>query len=337
MIEFKKYSKIANVTTECVNRIYTLGHHQQVWNVLLKLHGACFSLYVDGDNIIPARKRNFIDSDDGAFYNYKQVIGSIEHEIKMAYETLYNKYGHKNVIFYGELAGGKYPHKDVTRNNTSKKIGHGVYYAPFNFYYIFDIKVNGVYLDHSEVVDICNAASLIVAEPLFKGSLDECLKYPNTFEDPMYQYFGLPKIDNNMCEGVVIKPETACYFGNGSRCILKNKNPKFSEISKGKGKTRKPPTPLSEKHQATLDILVTYVNENRLHNVLSHGIVVDQDGFGILIKELNKDVWIDFIEDNETMFNSLEKHEQKMVKRSLNSMSANVIRPLFQKIVDGEL
>jgi len=336
MFEFHKYPSIDNsYRTRTINEIYKHGFHKQDWVVLLKVHGANFSLWTDGETLKPAKRSSFI-GDNENFCNYQSVVDAVKDNIKKAFKILNEKYNCSEVVFYGELAGGEYPHPKVEKFPNAKRVQKGVFYAPFNFFYIFDIVVDGKYIDHDEVLEICWDCGLIVAEPLAKGTFDDCIKYPNEFEDPLHKYFGLPSIDDNICEGVVIKPNKACFFGNGSRCILKNKNEKFSEKNSSKKKIKKPKEPMSNEGEMLQTVLESYVTENRLRNVLSHGIVIGQKDFGVLMKEMNVDVWDDFIKDNGDRYKCLEPDEQKIIKKSLNKMTANLIRPHFQDIVDGE-
>jgi Rnl2 family RNA ligase len=149
--------------------------------------------------------------------------------------------------------------------------------------------------------------------------------------------FGLPSLEDNVCEGVVLKPVDPCFFGNGSRCILKNKNEKFTEKQKVK-KTKKQDLKLSEEAKRLYEEACTYVTENRLRNVVSHGLDLSDEkkAFGIIMKEMNKDVFDDFLKDHGDDFKKLEPSEQKKISKSLNKNVANLVRPHFRNILDGE-
>ena len=60
--------------------------------------------------------------------------------------------------------------------------------------------------------------------PLFTGALTDAMQYPNAFESTIPAYHELPAIPDNICEGVVIKPNVSKHLGNGERVIIKNKN-----------------------------------------------------------------------------------------------------------------
>ena len=69
----------------------------------------------------------------------------------------------------------------------------------------------------------------IYAKTLFKGSLSDCLAYPNAFKTTIPGEYNLPELDGNTCEGVVIRPAQPHFLRNGSRVIIKNKNEKWAE------------------------------------------------------------------------------------------------------------
>ncbi len=89
-----------------------------------------------------------------------------------------------------------------------------------------------------EFNEVFEEAGFIYAKTLFRGSLNECLNYPNKFQSQISGWLGLPQFDENICEGVVIRPVEPCFFGNHARVMLKNKNEKWEE--KSYQKKRKP-------------------------------------------------------------------------------------------------
>jgi Rnl2 family RNA ligase len=339
MFEFHKYPSIDNsYRNKTVQQVQLHGFDKGEWVVLLKVHGANFSLWSDGEKVVPAKRSSFIKNVEN-FCNCDTVVDELKDNVLNLTNHLKEKYGCEVVTVYGELAGGDYPHPDVEKHPNAKKVQKGVFYAPFNFFYMFDIVVDGKFINHDEVVDLGHEFGIIVAEPLLRGSFDECLKYPNLFEDPLHFMFGLPSIENvdNVCEGVVLKPVESCFFGNGCRCILKNKNEKFSEKQKVK-KTKKQGIKLSDEAKRLYEEACTYVTENRLRNVVSHGLVLSNEkkAFGVIMKEMNKDVFDDFLKDCGDDFRKLESSEQKKISKTLNKNVANLVRPHFRNILDGE-
>jgi len=173
------------------------------------------------------------------------------------------------------------------------------------------------------------------AKPLFVGTLQECLAYPNNFEDPISGWLGLPSISNNTTEGVVIKPLYTKRFSSGERVALKNKNPKFRENT-SKTPRIKADVVLSENGQKFFDILQSLINDNRLHNVISHiSQILTQKDFGIIMGEFSKDLWEEFNKDNREEWEKLGKDEQKKITKLTAKITADMIRQHFLNILDG--
>ena len=78
-----------------------------------------------------------------------------------------------------------------------------------------------------QFIDLAEQFDLLYAKPLFSGSFKDALEYQNDFQTTIPGILGLPEIEDNIAEGVVIKPENAMFFHDGSRLILKNKNAKI--------------------------------------------------------------------------------------------------------------
>eukprot|EP00932_Pfiesteria_piscicida_P001737 SRR837773.11685.p2 GENE.SRR837773.11685~~SRR837773.11685.p2 ORF type:complete len:263 (-),score=120.96 SRR837773.11685:8-712(-) len=102
------------------------------------------------------------------------------------------------------------------------------------------------YLDFSQARAICESCGLLFAEPLFEGSLADCLEQPYEFESTIPARLGLPPLDGdadgerNLAEGVVVRPsrEPAVSAGGAARAgggkesargLFKRKIEAFSE------------------------------------------------------------------------------------------------------------
>ncbi len=351
-MEFKKYPSVENTyRKKTINLINEMGLDHDEWVVLNKVHGANFSVTFDDDEVKFAKRTSFLTDSDGNFNNYRSVFDpEMLSRLTASYQYLLLRYGKDNcpVTFCGEIAGGSYPHPETKKDPTATRTQKGVFYSPKNFFYLFDIIVDGEFIPHSIVEKIGIMNNLTFAEALFRGTFSECLAYENDFIDPIHKLFNLPTITEGECyegtdkikgtitEGVIIKPDQPRFFGNGSRVILKNKNKYFSESAGQKKRTPREPFFWSEEGAKIYSYLSLYINENRLKNVLSHGHEITQKDFGKIMGLLNKDVWGDFIKDHGDTFDSLEVVEQKKIKRQMGRWSADIIRPNFSNIIDGE-
>jgi hypothetical protein len=108
--------------------------------------------------------------------------------------------------------------------------------------------------------------------------------------------------------------------------LLKNKNEKWSEISKRTDKHRSPKiqrenTTLSNECSVLIVELETYITLNRLQNIQSKlGIIDIQKDFGKLMGLYSTDVLEEFLKMNESNYVGLDKSEQKIITKELTAM-----------------
>jgi len=332
-MEFKKYSSIENsYRDKFVNRITEEGHAKQTFVVQEKIHGSNFSLWASVEGIRAAKRTGFI-KDDEKFFCYDTIIKKYGQSVLNILAVT----GADEVAVFGELYGGIYPHKDVP-NVDQSKVQSGVFYAPGQEFVAFDIKVDGKYLSVEHVNALCEEAGIPYSETLLTGSLEECLAYSNEFQTTIPAKLGLPEIEGNMCEGVVIRPIVPLFLFSQERLILKNKNAKFKEKT-GDGGTRKtkaPPEPLSEAATIALMKANLFITKNRLRNVLSKIGEVTQKDFGKIMGLFSKDIIEDFLKEEQEFFDTLEKTDRKKVTKYVGQSAALMVRENFLNIVDGE-
>jgi Rnl2 family RNA ligase len=316
--KFKKYNSIDNSYREkTLFKIKTVVPSDEVWIVTEKLHGVNFSIWYDGHEIKYARRSGFIKENEN-FYNYDIIKNRYETMVEGLYE--YNDHINE-LVLYGELIGGSYPHPNVEKLNI-KTIQKGVFYTNTIDFVIFDIMVNGKYLSYYEMNDLLWATQFKTVPYLFSGTLKDCLEYPNDNVSIMCKQYDLPSISDNICEGVVIKPNKPLFFNNESRIILKNKNEKFSE--KKKIKKVKKEIMYSYYLREQIDKINEYINTNRLNNVLSkYGEYTMQD-FSHILKLFIQDVYNDFFKDNEVKFSS--KEDSKLFSKTVSKLVVKIMK-----------
>lgn len=324
-MKFKKYSEIENATREkAIDDIVVQGHSEGLWFCENKIDGANFSVWYDGETMKFAKRSGFIGENEN-FFNYQKLIPKFKEWIEGKFSG--------EIVIYGELFGGYYRHPDV--KNTSKGIQKRVSYSPDVEFIAFDIKQNGQYLSCEEKYKVFAVIGIPYCEPVFSGTFAECLEVSPVFEDETYKRFGLPKVENNFSEGLVLKPNIAKFFPCGSRVILKNKNEAFADkSSKKSGKQQIEAKQISDAAKEELQKLFSYVTENRLKDVVSHVGEVTHKDFGKLMKEFNQDILADYTKDSGD-FSNLEKEEQKIITKSLNKETSSFIRERFLNIIDG--
>ncbi len=327
---FKTYNSIENAyQIRVIDQIKLQGFGKEIFIVQEKVHGANFSFFTDGKEIKIAKRTAFIE-DDEKFYNAHQILERYRKKVIDVFQKVKTIHPYvETVVIYGELFGGGYKHKEVEPIKDAIKVQKGVEYSPCNEFYAFDIKLNGTtYLDTDLVNQIFDETGFFYAKILFQGTLEEALKFPNDFDSKIPAWLGLPEIENNMCEGTIVKTLKTKYFGNGSRVILKNKNEKWTEKSKMVKKDRpiQKEVLFSENAQNIWEEIQKYTTVNRLNNVVSKIGEFDPKMIGKVIGLFSKDILEDFEKDFPNAFKTIEKEEQKRINKKLNSLVIDVIK-----------
>lgn len=328
---FKTYNTIENAyQARVIEQIRMQGFGDEVFIVQEKVHGANFSFFTDGKEIKIAKRTAFIEKDE-KFFNAHQMLERYRKNVIEVFQKVKAIYPNvETVVIYGELFGGGYKHKDVEPVKDAVKVQKGIEYAPHNEFYAFDIKLNGItYLDTEVVNQIFEETGFFYAKILFQGTLEEALKFPNVFNSKIPAWLGLPELENNMCEGTIVKTLKTRYFGNGARIILKNKNEKWVEKSKmvkKEGKTVHKQVHFSEKAYEIWEEIQKYATANRLNNVVSKIGEFEPKMIGKVIGLFSQDILEDFQKDFPAAFTAIEKEEQKRINKKLNSLVIDFIK-----------
>ena len=327
-MKFVKYQDIKNVYIErFINKIIFEKKDDGLWIVTEKIHGANFSFWWNtGENIRIAKRTCFLD-DNSNFFRIDRIKNLIINKINYLIELISLEEGEINEIgVFGELFGGSYPHPDVLRDNDAKKIGKGVWYYPRNDFIVFDIKVNGHFLPFKIMHSYCKSVDLNVIDILFEGTMKECLEYTNKFESTIYQRYNLPKIEDNICEGIVIRPNETKYLSNGERVILKSKNERFSEKSHEKKRLPQIPHEWTDVGKVATELILSLITEMRYDSIISKIGKVENKDFGKICGLFAEDVFKEFNDISEIHFDQIEKEEQKIIRKEMGRQIPNIIR-----------
>ncbi|MDR1757927.1 MAG: hypothetical protein LBR51_03050 [Bacteroidales bacterium] len=358
---FKKYSSIENTFDKVfVEKVKEQIPSNQKFVVQEKVHGSNCSFICDGQNISFAKRTGVVE-DKEKFYDYPELLERYREKILKIYSRVNEKYKDLQIlIVFGEMFGGNYPHHDVKNDHRIMTIQKGVFYCPIHEFYGFDLYMITCHrlADHSMAEDAVSPSfadltaknrflpvnetnaffeqeKFIYAQTLFEGNLDECLSYPNDFSSTIYKNFNLPPIDDNICEGVVIRPVEPLYLHDGSRVLLKNKNARFAEkksIKKRAPRVFVEPT-YSDLLQKLLPEAENYITENRLHNVVSKiGEIRVPHDTGKLIGMMSKDVLEDFLKEHSGNYAALEKSEQKIVNTHITKAVSRLIKNMITRV-----
>lgn len=338
-MDFKKYNSIENsYQIEFLNEIKEQGFYDLEYVVQEKVHGANLSFITNGKDIISAKRTELI-TDDENFYNSKYVQHKYESKVIQLYKLISEKYSDvKQVTIFGELFGGIYPQPNVEKVNTAVFVQKGVYYCPDNDFYAFDILINSdQYLDNDTINNLFESVGFLYAKTIFRGSLNDCLEYPNNFKSKISEWLNLPDLQQNICEGVVIRPVQPSFFRNGSRVLIKNKNERWTEnnnfIDKNilKSLLNQQET-LSDDAQILCEEIFKYITENRLQNVISKIGTITPKDYGKLLGLYCKDTLEDFLKSHKTEYEQLEKFESKAINKFLNTHAGTLVTNYLKNI-----
>jgi Rnl2 family RNA ligase len=344
-MKFVSYSDIENVhRLKYINNIIDHGLSYGDWVVTEKVHGSNFSFWVTNDSIKMAKRGGWIEDSEKNFYGHKDVLTRYNKNLCVLFHLISEFFNATpasiNFTLYGEIFGGVYPHSDVPKSNTATRVQKGVYYSPINDFYAFDLKVNGAFINYKIFEEMMEASGFLWAKSLLISDMKTCMNYPNEFQTKIPEWLELPTIENNICEGVVIKPLDARFFPSHDRVILKNKNEKFTEVAHKKVKQKSDSNSieiisLTDESKNLAEEASSFVTDNRLRNVLSKiGTVVDKD-FGKVAGLFTQDVLKDFRKDKEEKLDSMDKDQTKLIQNHIKTLCTDMVRANFVNIIDG--
>lgn len=338
-IMFSKYPSIELSEKEyIIDKIRNHGYALQPYAITEKIHGANTMIaYNCLTDEFEYGKRNGLIAENERCYNVQTCFDNLRNNIRDLAEYLKPTLTKELEVVkvYGEIFGGAYPHPDVPRNQHATKVQKGVFYSPDNHWLAFDIAymVKGdptTYFLGAEDFFLACGACAIGTVPLLAvvNTLDDALAYPNDKPSVVYKLYDLPELENNIMEGVVIRPTKADLHMGMTRVILKNKNTRFKEVS------HTPKQDLTKEYSDNLNKalaeLTSYITENRVENVISHeGEVVESD-IGKIIGLTAKDIMEDYVQESK-VFSLLEKVEAKIVSKRLAGLISPVVRTVIYR------
>ena len=88
------------------------------------------------------------------------------------------------------------------------------------------------FMDYDEAMRLLSEAGFMYCKPICTGTYEQVFNFPLGFLTTLPALFKLPPVENNLAEGVVVKPmkNTVVQTSKGQkRLIFKRKIPKFSE------------------------------------------------------------------------------------------------------------
>ena len=332
---FKKYSSIENhYRTAYTNNIIASGNTGGLWVVTEKVHGSNFGIHYDGEKIT-CQKRSSSLGDNSNFFNFQIPLAKYSQGIKDYCNHRMNDGVFKDVIgitIFGELCGGSYKGLESMHKKIQKEVDYSNEIEFIAFDVCFFYENNATFQNWSEL-EVLHTFDIPVVPVIRIGTFDECLAENCEFKSKVPEIFGMPEHpEENICEGIVIKPIIGKYLPNNERVIIKKKNGKFNEKTNVKIK-KDVITPLTEEEKTVLSGILELISENRLRNVISKIGEITQKDFGELMRGMYEDIKEELDKDNKDLVKLLG---HKKYKKIINTNLSGLIRKNFVNIIDGE-
>lgn len=298
------------------------------WIVTEKIHGANFSFIYEELQLKFAKRKDYLQWDDD-FFGFQIIVHQLESQIIQLFEELSAEIPASRYIIYGELFGGQYPHPEVQPDKNVQAIQTGVFYSPTINFYAFDIALETTggkrYLDYDKAITYFDKYKLYHAKIVFTGKLHEAMQFNLRMNSTIPADLKLPPLENNLMEGIVIKPLNHSNSKVAmSRPVLKIKNPEFDEDEKFHEAKKWTFVPNVSSNTEELSFLVNdlrnYVNANRVNSAISKIGSLDStnsDRLNEIQDEIQKDVLVDFNENNNNILSDLTDDQTKWIKARL--------------------
>jgi Rnl2 family RNA ligase len=259
------------------------------WVATEKIHGGQLVLGYDGHALYVGKRKAWLRPNE-PFFGWQLMRDRLARAGRAALGR-----GGAAVRIFGELYGGGYPHPEVPPAPGMAPVQTGVWYSPTVRYALFDVLRHdhpedpGVFLPYTDVAAIAADAGLDVVPLLARGSRTSLDTVPVRFPTRMPKLLGLPKLDGNLAEGIVLRADTP--MTPSERPVRKLKIAEFDE--QRYASSRKWDPWLRLKPAELREIVTTMVNGPRLASARSKVGPVTGDA---LLDELALDVMVDLAE-----------------------------------------
>lgn len=206
------------------------------WLAEEKVHGAHFALVSDGRTTRAAGRRGLLDDERlESFFGVTRLWPVLA----TAAAAVARSVG-RDVVLYGELAGGGYPHPDVPPVEGIGAVQTGVWYSPDLVWFAFDGAIatssGPHWMGRAELADLASAVGLECVPLLGRGPRQKLRELSVDFSTRVPGVLGLPELPGNRAEGYVLKPAGSWDTNErGPRPVLKVKHPEFAEDARYNG------------------------------------------------------------------------------------------------------
>jgi Rnl2 family RNA ligase len=284
------------------------------WVATEKIHGGQLVLGYDGQALHVGKRKAWLRPDE-AFFGWQLL----RDRFQLAAEVALGR-GGAAVRIFGELYGGAYPHPDVPAAPGMAPVQTGVWYSPTVRFALFDVLRHtgpddeGRFLPYAEVAAIAADAGLDVVPLLARGSRTSLDAVPVRFPTRVPHLLGLPELDGNLAEGVVLRPDAA--LAPADRPVRKLKIAEFDERRFSASRKWDPWLHLSPAELR--EIAATMVNGPRLASARSK---VGPDAGADLLDEVTLDVMIDLAEAFPAAMGALSAEDEAALQGHIRALA----------------
>lgn len=200
------------------------------WVALEKIHGAQMVIAVTESDVRFGKRKAWLGGTE-PFFGWQLLRGELLESARALHRAVGSS--RATITIYGELFGGNYPHPSVPAVPGMAPVQTGIWYAPDLHYSVFDVHLSpdpaseGELLSHSEVTVLAREASFLSVPVLGRAPRPSLSQLPVRFSTRVPALFGLPPIEDNWAEGLVLKADARARLSE--RAIVKRKIPEFDE------------------------------------------------------------------------------------------------------------
>lgn len=311
-MKFNRYNSLTNAyMISDIEKMRDVVGDSCDWVVTEKIHGSNFQ--VKGVRDSPdaniefriGKRSGFTDLNFFGLHSSEPFVEQYAAVNKMIGRLMTDDPSIDSITVYGEVYGGN--------------IQKGIFYSTFKRFIAFDLLINDGYIPYKESLDIFDEYNIDRVKVLKTGSFEECLDYPNTFNSHIPELLHEESPEENVCEGVVIRPNIPHYLSSGSFVVIKNKNSKWLEKSKVAKKSKQ--KELSEDDLKIYNELSSRINENRVSSAISkYGREMKY------IPDILKETLDDITSETSIEFKEFELNDLNRIRRSLSKRIVDLIK-----------
>jgi hypothetical protein len=282
------------------------GSSGGTWVAQEKIHGAQLVLGASASRVRIGKRKAWLEDAD-AFFGWQLFRPDLERAGRELFELL--RAEAQTLYFYGELFGGHYPHPDVVPVAGVSAVQTGVWYAPGIHWALFDAvrvydsdqplereasphggrrpSTGGFqgrvgerapdFVAADELAEAAARVGVLTPPVLAQGRKNEVAGTPVRFVSKVPELLGLPRIEGNFAEGIVVKHTGS--VSAAERGIVKRKIDEFDEKRFDESEAWDSTKPLSLAE--LVEIAGRLVNEARMASAASK------------VGRENRDAWLD--------------------------------------------